>query len=62
MLAIFSYEFPVAAENFKAADMKLTTLSNYDSLIEQALEKSYISEQELDSLRTWRTEPSTWNV
>ena len=39
MIAIFSYGFPVAKENFKKANVSLHTLSNYENLLEQA-EKS----------------------
>ncbi|SHM75974.1 orotate phosphoribosyltransferase [Polaribacter sp. KT 15] len=61
MVAIFSYGFEVATENFKEKNVALTTLSNYDNLLEQALESNYISEKELITLHEWRREPSTWN-
>ena len=60
MVAIFTYGFDVATENFKDKNIDLVTLSNYDNLLEQALESSYISEKELSTLREWRREPSTW--
>ena len=61
MVAIFSYGFDVATDNFKKKNIDLVTLSNYDSLLEQALESNYISEKELITLHEWRKEPSTWN-
>ena len=60
MVAIFTYGFDVATENFKDKNIDLVTLSNYDNLLEQALESSYISEKELSTLHEWRREPSTW--
>ena len=60
MVAIFTYGFDLAIENFKDKNIELVTLSNYDNLLEQALESSYISEKELSTLREWRREPSTW--
>lgn len=60
MVAIFTYGFDLATENFKDKNIDLVTLSNYDNLLEQALESSYISEKELSTLREWRREPSTW--
>jgi orotate phosphoribosyltransferase len=60
MVAIFTYGFDLAIENFKDKNIDLVTLSNYDNLLEQALESSYISEKELSTLREWRREPSTW--
>ncbi|WP_439127732.1 orotate phosphoribosyltransferase [Polaribacter sp.] len=60
MVAIFSYGFDVATENFKEKNVELTTLSNYDNLLEQALDSSYISEKELITLQEWRQNPSIW--
>ena len=61
MVAIFFFFFDVAAENFKEKNVSLTTLSNYDNLLEQALDSNYISEKELFTLREWRANPSKWN-
>ncbi len=60
MVAIFSYGFDVAAQNFKDKNVNLKTLSNYDNLLEQALDSSYISEKELLTLQEWRANPSEW--
>ena len=62
MLAIFSYGFDVAEENFKNAKVNLNTLSNYEHLLELAVEKQYITENEQKTLQEWRKSPSTWNV
>ncbi len=61
MVAIFSYGFDIAAENFEKDNIELVTLSNYDILLEQANEMNYISEKELLTLNYWRTNPSEWN-
>ncbi len=60
MVAIFSYGFEVAAENFKKEGIAINTLSNYDSLLEQALETNYISEKDLSTLSVWNSNPSEW--
>jgi len=60
MVAIFSYGFDIADQNFKEKDVELTTLSNYDNLLEQASDSGYISEKEIDALQEWRKNPSTW--
>ncbi len=62
MIAIFSYGFDVATTNFKNENVELTTLSNYDFLLEQALENNYISNKELATLQQWRKNPSEWGV
>jgi orotate phosphoribosyltransferase len=60
MVAIFTYGFPVAAEAFREAGVKLHTLSSYNTLIDMALETGYIQESQVELLSRWREEPSTW--
>lgn len=60
MVAIFSYGFDIATENFKNEHVELTTLSNYEYLLEQALDSKYITSEELRTLEDWRIEPSKW--
>lgn len=60
MLAIFSYGFDVSTEAFDKAGVKLTTLSNYDTLIDTALETGYVTEEDVAKLKEWRKSPSTW--
>lgn len=60
MLAIFTYGFPSAVENFLNAGCDLDTLSNYDSLVETAVETGYVSESDLKTLKVWRQAPDKW--
>lgn len=60
MIAIFSYGFDVATENFKKDNVDLTILSDYDSLLEQASNTNYISEKDIKTLNDWRENPSKW--
>ncbi len=60
MAAIFTYGFPKAQESFKQANCVLYTLSNYEVLINLALETGYISGDSLETLREWRRSPDTW--
>ena len=55
VLAVFSYNFPKAANAFKAANCPLETLSNYDVLIREALASKYINLIDVDLLTTWRS-------
>ncbi|MGL5275836.1 orotate phosphoribosyltransferase [Myroides marinus] len=61
MAAIFTYEFQVAEDNFKNAGIELTTLSNYTSLLENAVNQKYISDSDFETLQEWRKNPSEWN-
>ena len=60
MVAIFSYNFNQARKAFEDANVELTTLSNYDTLIEVAHETGYVKEDEIEVLKAWRLSPSTW--
>lgn len=61
MVAIFTYGFPLAAENFEKSNVSLTTLSDYSTLIECALEANYVTEDQVATLKHWRENPSQWN-
>jgi orotate phosphoribosyltransferase len=60
MVAIFSYNFNQARKAFEDANVELTTLSNYDVLVDVAHETGYIKEEEIEVLKEWRFSPSTW--
>ena len=60
MVAILSYGFEFAQENFDNASIELTTLSDYSNLLEQAVETNYINDKELETLKNWRLNPSEW--
>jgi orotate phosphoribosyltransferase len=60
LVAIFSYGFEIADINFKNAAVPYYTLSNYDSLIEEAVKMKFVSESQLVTLQDWRINPSEW--
>ena len=60
MLAIFTYNFPLAAQNFEDANIELTTLSNYNLLLKLAYDSGEITDEQLESLNNWRKSPETW--
>lgn len=60
MVAIFTYGFQVAADNFSEKNVELHTISNYNALIEVALEHNYVTEAQLESLASWRVAPERW--
>ena len=62
MIAIFSYGFDVSKENFEKENVTLHTLSNYENLLEQALDTRYITSKELETLSDWNANPSEWNA
>lgn len=60
MSAIFTYEFPIAVDRFKAAGVEIRALSNYNAMLEAALESNYIHADELETLKEWRKDPANW--
>lgn len=60
MVAIFTYGFNVAAQNFTEKGVALDTLSNYEILIEQALECGDVQQGQIKVLREWRANPGAW--
>ncbi|QJP34454.1 orotate phosphoribosyltransferase [Nonlabens sp. Ci31] len=62
MLALFSYGFDFAVDNFKKHNLELTTLSDYDHLIDQATQAGHFKGEEIELLKSWRKDPSNWNV
>jgi orotate phosphoribosyltransferase len=60
MVAIFSYGFDIATDNFKNSNIALTTLSNYSHLLEQAMDSKFITKKELETLSEWRKDPGNW--
>ena len=61
MVAIFTYGFEAAEKNFENKKCKLNTLSDYSTLLRQAVASNYINDNQLASLNTWREDPSKWN-
>jgi orotate phosphoribosyltransferase len=62
MIAIFTYEFQKATDGFAADKCTLHTLSNYNTLVECAVENGYISQSEVETLKRWKADPSIWNA
>ena len=60
MAAIFTYGFPLAAQNFANKNVPLVCLSNYDALLIEAQTLNYISADAMASLSTWRENPAEW--
>ena len=61
MVAIFTYGFDEAVQNFKKAKCRVETLTNYTTLVNAALQKVYIGEKDIKSLKEWRANPAKWS-
>ena len=62
MAAIFTYGFERSKTNFAEKNIELHTLSNYEALLEQALDTGFINDMELNVLSQWNSNPSEWDI
>lgn len=60
LVAIFTYGFQKSVDAFSAANMPLMALTNYSTLIEQAVSMGYVSNEQIVTLEKWRSAPSEW--
>ena len=60
MLAIFTYGFDSAADNFRKHSCELHTLTNYNVLIKIAADMGVISDGDMETLNNWRRDPENW--
>ncbi|GIO55537.1 orotate phosphoribosyltransferase [Paenibacillus cineris] len=60
VLAIFSYQLDKGVQAFAEAGIPLQTLSNYAALMEVALEKGAIQQEDVKALKAWREDPSSF--
>ncbi len=60
MIASYTYGFPVAEQAFKDAGVRLLTLTNYEAVLEVALEIGYITKDQVPMLNEWRRDPANW--
>ena len=61
MVSIFTYGFPNARESFEKSAVPYFSLTNYPVMIQLALEKGMIDQQQESVLLKWRDDPSGWN-
>ncbi|HPI53485.1 MAG TPA: orotate phosphoribosyltransferase [Chitinophagaceae bacterium] len=58
--SVFNYGFPQAEEIFRQAGIPTLSLSNYNALLEYALQEKKITDEELATLQSWREDPANW--
>lgn len=62
MVSIFNYNFTIADEAFKNAQVSFQSLTNYNELISLAIDKNIVSAEQENTLLNWRQDPANWNV
>lgn len=60
LAAIFTYGFEVANQNFGTANLPFFTLTDYNTLLNVAVEEKHIVPDEMNFLMEWRENPADW--
>ncbi len=60
MVAIFTYGFDLAEQNFEKEKIQLVCLSDFPHLLEDALQNKFINETQLTHIKAWRFDPANW--
>jgi len=60
MVAIFTYGFDTAINNFEKEDVHLVCLSDFNHLLQEALRNKFITEDQLVHVKSWRIDPANW--
>lgn len=60
MVSIFTYGFEVAKEAFEKYQLTLKSLTDYESLIELAIQQGIVSPDDQQTLLDWRKDPANW--
>ncbi len=60
MISIFTYGFPLSRYNFEKSEVDLVYLSEYSLLLSTAISTGLIKPELLDTLNSWRDNPSEW--
>ncbi len=54
LLAIFSYGFKIAEDNFTKAQVSFETLTDFETLLVTASKENYISDEEIKIVKEWQ--------
>ncbi len=60
IISIFNYGFDKSAENFNSVNVPVFNLTDYSTLVDVAVEKGFVTSDDLEQLANWRSHPDTW--
>lgn len=61
LIAIFTYGLPVAQAAFEASQCKWLTLTDYPTMLDQALVEGYLNNDQRSLLDAWNSDPVAWS-
>jgi orotate phosphoribosyltransferase len=60
MVSIFNYRFQHATDAFEAAGIELWSLTDYNHLVELAMQRGMVGKEHEEILLKWRSDPANW--
>ncbi len=60
IISIFNYGFDKSVENFEKVNVPVYNLTDYSTLVDVAVEKGFVTSDDLEHLADWRDHPDTW--
>lgn len=60
MVASYTYGFPIAEKAFADANVRLITLTNFEAVLNVAVETGYIKAESIPTINEWRANPAEW--
>tara|TARA_B100000902_G_scaffold398473_1_gene465365 strand:+ start:9897 stop:10541 length:645 start_codon:yes stop_codon:yes gene_type:complete len=60
LISIFNYGFDQSRKNFENANCEYLSLCDYKIMLPEALERNYITKDDVYMLEKWREDPSNW--
>ncbi|MBL6627957.1 MAG: orotate phosphoribosyltransferase [Cryomorphaceae bacterium] len=61
LIAIFTYGLPAAQAAFQASQCKWLTLTDYPTMLDQALVEGYLNDEQRTLLDAWNSDPVSWS-
>jgi orotate phosphoribosyltransferase len=61
LIAIFTYGLPAAQAAFQASQCKWLTLTDYPTMLDQALVEGYLNNEQRTFLDAWNSDPVAWS-
>ena len=59
-VVIYDYQFSMASKALKRAKLPIITLTNFETMLDVALENDSISQADAEILRQWHADPENW--
>lgn len=60
LTSVFNFDFSATKEKFRNAKLEAKSLLGYQVMIEEAIADKYLTENDVETLLEWRSDPESW--